>query len=178
MYKHGLKCLTYICKRNVIQIKLPCLSPTMEVGTIALWNAKEGDAIKPGQIIASIETDKAAVDFESTDDFIMVKHIYPEGSSNLPVNCVIALAAEDEDEIEEVKKMDIEQFKIKNTDSASASTPEPKKEEIEPVAIKRDDIPSQKPSEHLKEEKILISPSAKAVFETNNLTFKSAFSHK
>jgi len=75
MYKHGLKCLTYICKRNVIQIKLPCLSPTMEVGTIALWNAKEGDAIKPGQIIASIETDKAAVDFESTDDFIMVKHI-------------------------------------------------------------------------------------------------------
>jgi len=74
--------------------------------------------------------------------------------------------------------MDIEQFKIQNNDSASASTPEPKKEEIKPVVIIRDDISSQKPSEHLKEEKILISPSAKAVFETNHLTFKSAFSHK
>jgi len=45
----------------------------METGTIASWNVKEGDLVKPGSILASIETDKAAVDFELTDEFYIAK---------------------------------------------------------------------------------------------------------
>lgn len=43
---------------------MPNLSPTMEKGNIAKWLKKEGDSIKPGDILAQIETDKATVDFE------------------------------------------------------------------------------------------------------------------
>jgi len=52
----------------------------------------------PGNIIASIETDKAAVDFESTDEFKIVQILYPEGTSDLEVNTVIAIGADDDEE--------------------------------------------------------------------------------
>jgi pyruvate/2-oxoglutarate dehydrogenase complex dihydrolipoamide acyltransferase (E2) component len=47
---------------------MPALSPTMEQGTISEWKKKEGDHVKPGQSLAAIETDKAVVDFEATDE--------------------------------------------------------------------------------------------------------------
>lgn len=47
-----------------IKLEMPNLSPTMEKGNIAKWMKKEGDSIKPGDILAQIETDKATVDFE------------------------------------------------------------------------------------------------------------------
>jgi pyruvate dehydrogenase E2 component (dihydrolipoamide acetyltransferase) len=43
---------------------MPNLSPTMEKGNISKWLKKEGDKVSPGDILASIETDKATVDFE------------------------------------------------------------------------------------------------------------------
>ena len=46
------------------KLEMPNLSPTMEKGNIAKWLKKEGDQIKPGDILAQIETDKATVDFE------------------------------------------------------------------------------------------------------------------
>ena len=49
-------------------ITMPALSPTMEMGNIAQWKKKEGDHIMPGQSLAGIETDKAVVDFEATDE--------------------------------------------------------------------------------------------------------------
>ena len=49
-------------------VPLPALSPTMEMGGIARWSIKEGDAIAAGDIIVEIETDKATVDFEAQDD--------------------------------------------------------------------------------------------------------------
>jgi len=160
----------------VIKIKLPALSPTMETGAIAAWIAKEGTEVNPGDIIASIETDKAAVDFESTDNFIIVKHLYPEGTGGLNVNDMIALAAEDEDEVAEVKAMDVAQFMSTDKTESKEVKPEVEvKQNIVKTSTEADDL---KPPTNLPETKILISPSAKAIFETNNLTFKTAFSHK
>ncbi len=51
---------------------MPALSPTMEKGTIAKWYKKEGDAIKAGDVIADVETDKATVAFEATEPGILV----------------------------------------------------------------------------------------------------------
>jgi len=76
---------------------MPALSPTMETGSIGKWNIFPGSKVKPGNSIASIETDKTAVDFESTDSFILVKALYPEGQS-VTVGHVIAIAAEDQEE--------------------------------------------------------------------------------
>jgi pyruvate dehydrogenase E2 component (dihydrolipoamide acetyltransferase) len=66
-------------------VGLPALSPTMEMGTIASWNKKEGDKITAGDIICQIETDKAIVDFEAQDDSYLAKILKPEGSTDIKV---------------------------------------------------------------------------------------------
>ncbi|MDO9486742.1 MAG: biotin/lipoyl-containing protein, partial [Sphingomonadaceae bacterium] len=56
-----------------IDITMPALSPTMETGTLAKWLVKEGDKIKPGDVIAEIETDKATMEVESIDEGTITK---------------------------------------------------------------------------------------------------------
>ena len=79
-------------------ILMPALSPTMEKGNLSKWLKKEGDTIKPGDIIAEIETDKATMEVEAVDEGTLAKIVVPEGTSDVPVNKVIAvLAGEGED---------------------------------------------------------------------------------
>jgi pyruvate dehydrogenase E2 component (dihydrolipoamide acetyltransferase) len=79
-------------------ILMPALSPTMEKGNLAKWLKKEGDAIKSGDIIAEIETDKATMEVEAVDEGILTKIVVPEGTADVPVNEVIGvIAAEGED---------------------------------------------------------------------------------
>ena len=81
-----------------INILMPALSPTMEKGNLAKWLKKEGDAVKAGDVIAEIETDKATMEYESIDDGVLAKIVVPEGTQDVPVNQLIAvLAAEGED---------------------------------------------------------------------------------
>ncbi|MGO4386154.1 pyruvate dehydrogenase complex dihydrolipoamide acetyltransferase [Microvirga sp. 2YAF29] len=81
-----------------INILMPALSPTMEKGNLAKWLKKEGDTVKSGDVIAEIETDKATMEVEAVDEGILAKIVVPEGTSDVPVNQVIALiAGEDED---------------------------------------------------------------------------------
>ena len=54
-------------------VGMPALSPTMESGTIAEWNVKEGDAFAAGDSVAEIETDKATIAFEVSDEAIAHK---------------------------------------------------------------------------------------------------------
>jgi pyruvate dehydrogenase E2 component (dihydrolipoamide acetyltransferase) len=79
-------------------ILMPALSPTMEKGNLAKWLKKEGDAIKSGDVIAEIETDKATMEVEAVDEGILAKIVVPEGTADVPVNELIGLiAAEGED---------------------------------------------------------------------------------
>jgi pyruvate dehydrogenase E1 component beta subunit len=76
---------------------MPALSPTMTEGKIAKWLKKEGDAVKSGDIIAEIETDKATMEFEAIDDGKMGRILVPEGTENVAVNQPIAeILGEDE----------------------------------------------------------------------------------
>ena len=82
-----------------IEILMPALSPTMEKGTLAKWLVKEGDAVAPGDIIAEIETDKATMEVEATDEGRVGKLLVAEGTEDIPVGARIAvLLEEDEDE--------------------------------------------------------------------------------
>ena len=79
-------------------ILMPALSPTMEKGNLARWLKKEGDAIKSGDVIAEIETDKATMEYEAVDEGTLAKIVVPEGTHDVAVNSVIAvLAGEGED---------------------------------------------------------------------------------
>jgi pyruvate dehydrogenase E2 component (dihydrolipoamide acetyltransferase) len=81
-----------------INILMPALSPTMEKGNLAKWLKKEGDAVKAGDILAEIETDKATMEYEAIDEGVIAKILVPEGTADVAVNAPIAvLAATGED---------------------------------------------------------------------------------
>jgi pyruvate dehydrogenase E2 component (dihydrolipoamide acetyltransferase) len=74
-----------------IQILMPALSPTMEEGKLAKWLVKEGDAVKSGDILAEIETDKATMEFEAVDEGRIGKILVPAGTEGVKVNAPIAV---------------------------------------------------------------------------------------
>ena len=68
-----------------IQVLMPALSPTMEKGNLAKWLKKEGETIKSGDVIAEIETDKATMEVEATDEGTLGKILIPEGTADVAV---------------------------------------------------------------------------------------------
>lgn len=75
-----------------IEITMPKLSDTMTDGTLVKWLKKEGDAIKPGDIIAEVETDKATQELEAFEQGTIAKIVVPEGGKT-PVGGVIVVIA-------------------------------------------------------------------------------------
>jgi pyruvate dehydrogenase E1 component beta subunit len=72
-------------------ILMPALSPTMEQGRLAKWVKKEGDAVRSGDVLAEIETDKATMEVEAIDDGTLAKILVPGGTDNVAVNTPIAV---------------------------------------------------------------------------------------
>jgi pyruvate dehydrogenase E1 component beta subunit len=73
------------------EILMPALSPTMEEGKLAKWLVAEGQSVKPGDVIAEIETDKATMEVEAVDEGKVSKLLVPEGTEGVKVNTPIAL---------------------------------------------------------------------------------------
>jgi len=109
---------------------MPSLSPTMEEGVLAKWLVKEGDFIKPGMMLCSVETDKTTVDYESMDEGFLRKIVVP-GGSPAKVNQLIAVLTEDKNEditqyLEKALKKDQEQLAAKSGPKAApAPSPAP-----------------------------------------------------
>jgi pyruvate dehydrogenase E1 component beta subunit len=72
------------------QILMPALSPTMTEGKLARWLKSEGEAVKAGDVIAEIETDKATMEVEAVDEGTLTKILVPEGTDAVAVNTPIA----------------------------------------------------------------------------------------
>src|SRR5213075_739870 len=80
-----------------IPVLMPALSPTMTEGKLAKWHVKVGDAVKSGQVICEIETDKATMEVEAVDEGTVAQILVPEGTEGVAVNTPICvLAAEGE----------------------------------------------------------------------------------
>lgn len=82
-----------------VNILMPALSPTMEKGNLAKWFKKEGDKVKPGDVIAEIETDKATMEYEAVDEGTLAKIVVPEGTQDVPVKALIAVLAEEGEDV-------------------------------------------------------------------------------
>lgn len=78
-----------------IEILMPALSPTMEEGTLSKWIKKEGDAVKSGDVIAEIETDKATMEVEAVDEGVLGKLLIAAGTEGVKVNTPIAVLLQD-----------------------------------------------------------------------------------
>lgn len=74
-----------------IEVKMPALSPTMEKGSIAKWLVSIGDQISAGDLIAEIETDKATMEIEVSDEGTLVEILIQEGTDDVPVGTPIAI---------------------------------------------------------------------------------------
>lgn len=81
------------------ELGMPALSPTMEQGNISEWAVKEGQAVSAGDVLAMVETDKATVDFECTDDGIVAKILVSAGAQDVPVGTPLVIIVEDEADV-------------------------------------------------------------------------------
>ncbi|MEL6919955.1 MAG: pyruvate dehydrogenase complex dihydrolipoamide acetyltransferase [Pseudomonadota bacterium] len=87
-----------------INITMPALSPTMEEGNLAKWMVKEGDEVSSGDILAEIETDKATMEVEAVDEGTIAKILIAEGTEAVKVNEIIAILAEEGEDVAEAAK--------------------------------------------------------------------------
>merc|ERR1712225_185647 len=85
--------------RAVVEFKMPSMSPTMESGKISSWKVKDGEKFAAGDVLLTVETDKAEVDVEAQDDGVMGRIILDEKETTIQVGKTIALLAEEGDDI-------------------------------------------------------------------------------
>jgi len=102
-------------------ILMPLLSPSMTEGTLVKWLKKEGDAVKSGDVLAEVETDKATMDLEAFDSGILRKVLITEGTK-VPVQTRIGIIGTKDEKIDE------------SAPAAPAAAPAAKKEEAKPSA--------------------------------------------
>lgn len=144
-----------------IKILMPALSPTMTEGNLVRWLKSEGDMVKPGQVIAEIETDKATMEVEAVDEGKLAKIYVPEGTEAVKVNTLIAaILEEDEDESALAGLGD-------GVVSAAPVASEAKAEAVSNVV----DLPKSAPVQS--GERVFASPLARRIADQNNVNIAS-----
>ena len=145
------------------QVLMPALSPTMSEGKLSKWLVKEGDVVKAGDLIAEIETDKAIMEFESSEDGTIIKLLIKEGVENIKVNEPIAVL--DTSKLQSLSK-DVDKNDRKNIDAI-----EKKNKNNENLLIKKE-VSSENPIKKIDSKKrIKMSPLAKRIALQNNINF-------
>src|ERR1700692_557873 len=129
-----------------INILMPALSPTMEKGNLSKWLKKEGDVVKTGDVIAEIETDKATMEYEAVDDGVMAKIVVPEGTNDVAVNQLIAVMAQEGEDVKAAAAGAGQGIEKKPGAGAPSSPPSPPRGEgaAQPAAASSTSAPVQK----------------------------------
>ncbi|KAG7529691.1 hypothetical protein FFLO_05497 [Filobasidium floriforme] len=107
-------------------LRMPAMSPTMTEGGIAGWKLAEGEAFAAGDILLEIETDKATIDVEAQDDGIMGKILSQAGSQKIPVGQIIAVLAEEGDDL---STLEIPGDLSPPSSASTSGQPEPEKKD-------------------------------------------------
>ncbi|MBU2032511.1 MAG: pyruvate dehydrogenase complex dihydrolipoamide acetyltransferase [Alphaproteobacteria bacterium] len=165
-----------------IAIKMPALSPTMEEGTLAKWLVKPGDTISSGDIMAEIETDKATMEFEAVDEGVLASIAVEEGSEGVKVGTVIAMLAEEGEDVAAVARADAPDS---SSDASQESSPaakasEPADEDAERADEQAAPQPDSKPASNgapkPSGDRIIASPLAKRIAEQRGIDLASVTS--
>jgi pyruvate dehydrogenase E2 component (dihydrolipoamide acetyltransferase) len=148
-------------------ILMPALSPTMTEGTLTRWLKKEGEAIKAGDVIAEIETDKATMEVEAVDEGVLGKILVEDGTENVAVNAPIAVLV---DEGETVPSEAPAAPAPKPPAAAKPNAPEPAAAKPEPQAARPAPVANgQAPSG----ERIFASPLARRMAKQAGIDLSS-----
>jgi pyruvate dehydrogenase E2 component (dihydrolipoamide acetyltransferase) len=116
------------------KITLPALSPTMTEGGLAKWKKKEGEAIKPGEVLCEIETDKATVDFEFQEEGVVARQLVKEGTTGLKVGTVIGIMVDDPGSVAAFAKAVLADFNAPEVPAATPPKPNVAVAEVEKKA--------------------------------------------
>ncbi|GAA6030715.1 hypothetical protein JCM8097_006285 [Rhodosporidiobolus ruineniae] len=157
---------------------MPAMSPTMTEGTVSEWKVEEGKPFAAGDVLLSLETDKATIDVEAQDDGVMGKILVQNGAAGIAVGKLIAILAEEGD--------DLASIEIPSEDAAassSAPSPAESKSEAGPTSSTPSDAPTPSPATpsptpsaihaHPHHSKPLL-PSVLRLLAMNNVTDASA----
>ena len=148
-----------------IDITMPALSPTMETGTLAKWLVKEGDKVSPGDVIAEIETDKATMEVESIDEGIVAKIVVAAGTEDVPVGQLIAVLAEEGEEVSAPKAAKAEPKEAPPAPKAEAK-PQPAPEPVKAEAPKS---AAPAPAATDSDDRVKASPLARRIAEAKGI---------
>ncbi|MEA2761262.1 MAG: hypothetical protein QOD47_546 [Gemmatimonadaceae bacterium] len=83
------------------KVVMEALSPTMEEGRLVKWNKNEGDAVKNGDVLAEVETDKAVMELVARGDGVLRKRLANEGDAS-PVGTLLAVIAAPDENIDSI----------------------------------------------------------------------------
>ncbi|EZP70401.1 Branched-chain alpha-keto acid dehydrogenase subunit E2 [Sphingomonas paucimobilis] len=150
------------------KIQMPALSPTMEEGTLAKWLVKEGDTVSSGDLLAEIETDKATMEFEAVDEGRIARILVGEGTEGVKVGTVIAIIAEEGEDVAEAAQGDGGAAKAEAAPAPKAeAAPAPQAEAAAP-APKADAAPARQEGDRVK-----ASPLARRLAEQTGVDLAS-----
>jgi pyruvate dehydrogenase E2 component (dihydrolipoyllysine-residue acetyltransferase) len=154
-----------------IDILMPALSPTMEVGTLSKWLVKEGDSVAPGDIIAEIETDKATMEVESVDEGTVGKILVAEGTADVPVNQKIAVLLEEGEDASAAEAASAPAPAAKPAETAEAATAKeaPKSEPAPAASAPAPVSQAPKANGHDSGERVFASPLARRLAKEQGL---------
>ncbi|KAA8586964.1 dihydrolipoyllysine-residue acetyltransferase component of pyruvate dehydrogenase complex, mitochondrial isoform X1 [Etheostoma spectabile] len=107
------------------KVELPALSPTMQTGTIARWEKKEGEKISEGELIAEVETDKATVGFEMMEECYLAKILVAEGTRDVTIGSVICITVDSPDLIPAFKDVTLESLQAAGPSPVASAPPPP-----------------------------------------------------
>lgn len=144
-----------------IKILMPALSPTMTEGNLVRWLKSEGDMVKPGQVIAEIETDKATMEVEAVDEGKLAKIYVAEGTEAVKVNTLIAAILEEDEDESALANLG---------DGAMSVAPVAAEAKAEPVS---NIVDMPKSASAQSGERVFASPLARRIADQNNVNIAS-----
>lgn len=156
-----------------IKILMPALSPTMTEGNLVRWLKAEGDMVKPGQVIAEIETDKATMEVEAVDEGMLAKIFVPAGTENVKVNSLIGVILEEDEADSAIKDMIAEaSASTSSVQPDSSSTPADGKKD-EAKSTSSTNVVSLSAASDSGGGRVFASPLARRVADQNDVALTS-----
>ncbi|MDI6400746.1 pyruvate dehydrogenase complex dihydrolipoamide acetyltransferase [Balneolaceae bacterium ANBcel3] len=147
-------------------IDMPKLSDTMEEGTIAKWNIKEGDTVEAGDIVAEVETDKATMDLEAFDGGVVLKILVKEGDA-VPLGTKLVILGEEGEDISDID--DEAGSASGDAGSQEKASKEDKEPEKEDESEAKKDASEKKETSSSDGDRVKASPLAKKLAEEKGL---------
>src|SRR5207244_8506810 len=150
------------------EIQMPKLGDTMTEGTLVAWKKKKGDQVSAGQVLAEIETDKATMEWEETEDGTLTE-IYDEEGGKVNVGDKIAFIGGEGEEAPKPKEKEEKEKKLEakeeETEKEKPKEEEEKKKAAPPKAEKKEPEAEERPpaAEKPEEARVKASPVARRI---------------